>query len=201
MKNNIDDLRTNLNAMPAAPKLQAEVVPGARAPLSGPLPEFAKVRENAVNQAGVNTSGQVDSLRRRFAALGGLNSGAAIQAQGQVEEQGAQRKEAAGAQVDFQEAQERQRRNEAMEARDIATSEASRGRNFARETANADMDFKDRVFRFDSGSKLAQLDLMWEQFLEDRENTEFNKRLALEQQRNSGGLLGAGGFLGTGIGA
>lgn len=86
------------------------------------------------------------------------------------------------------------------QARNYEAGQQALQRNMQRELYNADSQFKSDVTNFDSQSKLAGLDLQWQQFLEDTKNNAINAANAEHQKRNSGGLLGAGGFLGTGIG-
>lgn len=180
---------------PAAPQ-------PARAP-TGPIKEYDMMRQRAAQRADASAQQGREALQRRFAAMGGLNSGSAIKAQQLGSEAAARQKEDAIGGIDMAEQQERSRRDEVLAGRDFQASEAQKQRDFAgeesararnmqRETFNADMAFKDQVFRFDRDSKLRQLDqadrqFNWQretadrQFAADRADTEFNKDIAISQ--------------------
>jgi hypothetical protein len=140
------------------------------------LPEFEAARNRVTSQfAGEKTSGN-DAIERRFASLGALNSGAAIKQtdnfQNKLREQESQ------ALGDLN----------AQEAGQLATMNDER--KFQVDAANRDMAFKNKVFSFERGSKMYELDLAERQFQEDRRSTDFNKRLAEMEAGRDPGLLG-----------
>ncbi len=170
--------------------------------MSGPLPEYEQLRSQTKRDIAEKFSRQgqesEDALQRAAARVGGTNAGAFLK-QGQIqrdrmaEAQGHELKSSL-APLDFQEAQTRRGLNE-------ASKESLRARNFQREALNIDNEFKQKAYLFDSQSKLAQLDLAWRGFEEEQAANDVNAGLGAYQAQRSGGLLGGGGLLGTGIGA
>jgi hypothetical protein len=197
--------------------------------ITGPLAEYDAIRSRIGSQANQANQTAQDALARRFAAMGALNSGAAIKQQ-QLQSESSERSKADQLQnVDFQEAQARReleqgesqkefQSQEALKGREMAAEESYQGRKFTteqrnfeaqqqvlqrnmqRELFNADSQFKADVFKFDSNSKLNSLDLAWEGQELDRENTQYNKEQNEWTRKHTGGLFGSGGFLGLGIG-
>lgn len=194
----INKLRSDLSAIPAAKPLGAE---GAAytAKTFAPPTELNQARSRAVSQVNANTQQANDAISRRFAAMGGLGSGAYIKQTELQQQRGEDKKAEASSNIDAQE-QAMRREFDAMEGqKEFQSGEAAKGRGLQREIYNSDLDFKDKVFRFDSNSKLAQMQLQFEQADRDSQDQEFNKQLSLYQAKNQGGLLGAGGFLGSGL--
>lgn len=165
-----------------------------------PLAEYDAVREKAVRDSQGQDQEQQEALRRRFAAMGGLNTGAAIKAQQNSTNSAMQRRQDALNNIGFQEAQQRRAMQERENTQEFQSGEAYKAREADTERFNADLAFKNNVSQFDAQSKLRQLDLQHWQIQMDAANTQFNKELAMYSAKNSGGLFGAGGFLGTGIG-
>lgn len=87
------------------------------------LAQFDYARKRASQDAEAANQQQNDALKRRFAAQGGLNSGAFVKQQQVAADQGAVRKENAMQGIDAAEAQEVQRQNEVKEGRAFQTSE------------------------------------------------------------------------------
>lgn len=162
----------------------------------GPLKEFEGMKQAVSNRAQAAKQGNLEAMQRRFAASGNLNSGAAIRAQDVAAREADQQTADQLANVDLQAAQELQRRKEG----DLARKEAVSQRNLQRDMTNQSMAFQDKMSKFDAGSKLAQLDLGFDQFALQKTESEFNKAAQRHAARNSGGLFGGGGFLGLGIG-
>lgn len=108
---------------------------GLRAPQApqaprAPIPEFDVQRKKVEQRINADTQGQQDAMQRRFAANGMLNSGAAIKQQGILANQAQQNREDALAGVDAAEMGEQQRRQEIMDQRDFAATQAQLGRDF-----------------------------------------------------------------------
>lgn len=150
-----------------------------------PLPQFDQLRKQAQQRANQAAQAGTDAIKRRFAAIGGLGSGAAIKQQNLMRQQANQQLEDANANINVAEAQERSRladRDFAAQQnqlqRDFAAKEAEKGRSFQRELSDKDFAFKNQVFAFEKDSKLKQLDLAQKQFDLDKETTEFNKIIA-----------------------
>jgi hypothetical protein len=98
---------------------------------------FETYRQNAIGQINKDQSENATALQRRFAAMGASGSGAQLKLQEQANDMATRQKADAIANVNAQEEQ-------AMENRDLA---------------QADMDFRQRVFSFEKGSKMHELDL------------------------------------------
>lgn len=190
----INKLRGDLSAIPAAKPLGAEA-PAYKASTQAYQPQLNSARVRAGSQASAETQQANDAVTRRFAAMGGLGSGAYIKQTELQQQRGEDRKAEAMSKVDAQEADLMSHELD----KEYQSGEAAKGRGLQREMYNSDLDFKDKVFRFDSNSKLAQMQLAFEQSDRDSQDQEFNKQLSLYQAKNQGGLLGAGGFAGTGL--
>lgn len=212
----IKKLSGELDAIPGAQPITgapiAEEAGGYKAKaITGPLPEYSAIRQRVANQANAAKDTANDALTRRYAAMGGMGSGAFVKQQQQLLSDAEDKKAEQLMGVDTQEAAERRALQSAEDNKEFQSAEALKSRALQRDVFNADQSFKigsfnadqsfrDKVFRFDSKSKLAQLQLAAEQADRDSQDSEFSKELALYQQKHTGGLLGAGGFLGTGLG-
>ena len=216
--------------------------------------EFQRKRaEQAVNKQNQEEN---DALSRRFAAMGGLNSGAYIKQQQIQGDTAMQRRQDALEGIGAQEAQARLAQEEAQKQREFSKSERLGSQEFAGGEAQKQRQFAtgERLGQqgFQSGEREAaqkfasneaesafgrqknlqafQQDfqkqlLGQQQSFQDKwaqkdfevnleklrqsnraldlesDAQEFNKRMGQWTQSHSGGLLGAGGFLGTGLGA
>jgi hypothetical protein len=173
-------------------------------PVGAPNPRFQVMRERVGQEIGAQAQQNQDALKRRFAALGGLNTGSAIKAQQSAQQQGNEMRSRAMREIDAQEADQDFQRQEARDVmkaqQDFQAGEAGKQRDFQASQGGLDRAFQERVFAFDSASKLRQLDLAERDFRLREDESEFNKRMAKWQASNSGGFFGAGGFLGLGIG-
>lgn len=187
-----DRIKALRGELAGVPKPQMIGPEGAAYKAQPNQPQYSAVREAITNRAAASGRTANDAVTRRFAAMGGLGSGSAIKATQMVNDQAEAGKRAELAAVDQQIAQ-------TESDKEFQSAEAAKGRGMQREVFNADQAFKDAVFRFDSNSKLAQLQLAFEQADRDSQDTEFSKELAMYQQKNSGGLFGSGGFLGLGF--
>jgi hypothetical protein len=201
IKDRFAKLQNRLDELPGIKPLGAEAPSYQAKDLSGPLAEFEPIRQQALQQANAGTQNANDALQRRYAAMGGGNSGAFIKQQQQLLQNGEDKKQEVLNNVNAQEAQARRALQQQESQKEFQSQEASKGRSLTREQYNSDLDFKNSAFKFDQTSKLAQLELGFQQSERDSEDQRFNKELALYQARHSGGLLGAGGILGTGLGA
>jgi hypothetical protein len=94
--------------------------------------QFELARRRAKQRSGAETQAQQGALKRRFATLGGLGSGASIKAEQQAAEQGAQRVQQATEGIDVAEAQDVARKEEIQEARKFQTSERLGQQEFAK---------------------------------------------------------------------
>lgn len=200
-KNNIpkiSDIPTNQTVLDLQKQLKdtpaPERITGYQAKtISGPLPEYDVARQK-INES-ANSEGQAGSeaLARRFASIGGgANSGAFIK-QSELQNQSNET-------------------NRSNNLRDIAAQEAqtTRGLQQAEDTKayqsgenaknfNSQQAFQDKVFRFDSSSKLGQLDLAYKSAEENAATDAYNAELNSYTAKHTGGILGSGGLLGTGL--
>lgn len=120
---------------------------------------YENLRTRTSQDANAAVGGATDALKRRFASLGASGSGSAIKLEQQAMEAGQQQKADAIQQIN-----------------DAEQAEVSN-----RDLAQADMNFKQKVFNFEKGSKMHELDMAERQMQIDSTSTEFNKRLAAFQ--------------------
>lgn len=187
----VTDLEKQLKDIPAVAPIDAYK---AKA-INGPLPEYDLAR-NKLNEDS-NVAGQAGSeaLARRFAAMGGgLNSGSFIKQNEIQNDANLNRRSEGMREIGVQEAQAKRTLQEAENQKEYASQESSK-------QFNASQAFNDKVFRFDSSSKLGQLDLAYKSAELNAATEAYNAELNAYTAKHSGGLLGAGGILGTGIGA
>ncbi len=144
----VTEQKKNLANMQGPTKLGQESV--AQGPKS--LAQFDMLRGALKDEAQQQGSRAQDAINRRFASIGALNSGSAIKAGQEAERQSNQDLQKQLASIGAQEAGQ-------LQQQQFAKEEAVAQRNAGREQFNASQDFQDKVFRFDSGTKLAQLDL------------------------------------------
>lgn len=161
---------------------------------------FDSARSRLQGRLRADDQEQENALKRRFAASGMLNSGAAIKTlENQKQEQDRNREDQLQG-LDVAQSQAEIQNQQQTDQLNFQAENQARQRNLSRELQNADREFQDKVFNLDSTAKLAQLDLAVEQFQVDKDTTDFNKRLSKFEAQNSGGLFGGGGFLGLGTG-
>lgn len=157
-----------------------------------PATTFERQRERVSQTTGAQTQQNTDALRRRFAALGMGSSGAAISAEQQARDKGAQAQAAALADVDAAEGAEMERRAEVQANRDFQAGEAEKGRKF-------EGGYRDREFDFNRMNADRQFGLSERQVGLAEGESAFNRRMANAQAKKTGGFFGAGGFLGLGF--
>lgn len=159
-----------------------------------PATTFERQRERVSQTTGAQTQQSTDALRRRFASLGMGSSGAAIQAEQQARERGAQAQAGAMADVDAAEGAEAERKAEVQANRDFQAGEAQKGRTF-------EGGYRDKEFDFNKMNADRQFGLSERQVRLGEDESAFNRRMAKYSAGRQGGFFGSGGFLGTGIGA
>jgi len=104
-------------------------MPGQQAQQS--LPEYDLARKRAQQRVTASGQEQQDALKRRFAALGGLNSGAYIKQQQLAQDRQQEQLQDANEGIDVQENAERRRLQELKEGREFQAGEAQKQREFA----------------------------------------------------------------------
>jgi len=102
---------------------------------------YELLRKRARQETQASTQAQQEALRRRFASIGSLGSGAAIKSEQLAAEAGAKQYRKAAEDIGMQEQAERQRLQEIEEARKYQTSEREAGQAFGAEQAE-----KSRLF-------------------------------------------------------
>ncbi len=95
-----------------------------------PLPEFENMRRKVASRTDADAQGQQDALKRRFASMGNLNSGAAIKTQQLATTDAARVREDALSDVNAQEAAAQRQIADAQTQRDFASSEAEKQRAY-----------------------------------------------------------------------
>lgn len=91
---------------------------------------YAMLRQQIGEQETQERQQQIESMRRRFAAMGALGSGAAVKAEQQAQEAGAKRLQSAFGQLDIARLGEEQQMEEAEKQRGFMTSERLAGQEF-----------------------------------------------------------------------
>lgn len=201
----IDSLKTQVSGMQAPKQLGAGDIGTAYAAhdyTNEALPEFESMR-NRLNSQYSQAQGQAqDAIDRQFAAAGG-GPGNGAQAK-QTENLAAQTEKQKGEDIqgiNAQEAQAKRALNETEKQRAYESGEAVKGRQFQAGEFNAQSVMQNEQFKFSANSTIAGLDQGWREAQAEASNNEFNRQLAEFQAKHSGGLLGGGGFLGTGFGS
>lgn len=170
---------------------------------SGSLPEYDQVRQQTSQGLNTQTQSNQDALDRRFAANGMLNSGSAIKATELNNQSANENRASAMNNIGFQEAQTRRSLQQQEEGKAFQSGEQAKYYNAQAKTHNQEynnqLDFQNNQFMFDSASKIAQLDLGYKSAQQQEADSSFNAQMEQYRAAHSGGLLGAGGLLGTGI--
>ena len=92
--------------------------------------EFDTQRKKAEQQINAQKQGQQDALKRRFAAMGNINSGAYVKANENVDDAAAQQREQANEGINSAQNAELRRRRELAAGQEFASQEAEKGRQF-----------------------------------------------------------------------
>jgi hypothetical protein len=122
-----------------------------------------------------------DAIKRKFASLGSSGSGAQLKIQEQSMAESQAQKQQAMEGIDTNQAAE-------QEQRDMQQGQMDQQMNLAQ----ADMNFKNKVFSFEKGSKMHELDLAERSAQQDAATTEFNKRMSeYESRPKTKGLIGS----------
>lgn len=194
----LSPLRTAIsNYTPTAP-VKAQTVQGYQARDLSAIPEYQQLAQRTEQSYNKNAQGSNEALQRRFAAMGGLNSGAYIK---QAEIQQQQNQEAKsnamndlGAKFAGQESERAYQSGE--QAKNFNASATNQTNQF-----NAGLARQGQMDQIEGQSKIAALEAQQQQMEQGANESEFNAAMQQYQAKHSGGFLGAGGFLGTGMGA
>lgn len=138
------------------------------------LPQYDFLKKQARQRAQAGAQQQGDAMQRRFAALGNLNSGAALKAQQNVQEAAARQEEEALGQIQGQELAEMSQRDEAQKGRDIQQEQFGKQFGLQRDVFGE----QQRQARFGEGIAQGEFNL-------SKMNTAINTAQALKE---AGGL-------------
>lgn len=178
----------------------------------GLLPEYDQLRQNTDNTLNAQKQQSDDAMKRRFAAMGGLNSGSYIKQQQNSDNDMAGQKENAMNQIGFQEAGEAQRRKEVTQGQQFQTGERLGSQEFAGSESALGRAQQQSQFGQSFGlqskaqtlAEKAQEDQNTYQnkALQQEENANlFNEQMARQQADNPGGIvqgvMGKGGVFGS----
>lgn len=187
------------------------------------MPGFDALRNRVKGMYSQQADQAQERLQRQFAAAGGgPGNGALAKQTVNLASEMAAKQGQDMQNVDFQEAQQREQRNQQEQERAFQSGEAQRGRafqgnqfeqqqrftDFQRQAqqhfeniqGNANRGLQLAGLQVDANSKLAQLDQAWAEQQIDAQINTYNAQLAAYTAKHSGGLFGGGGFLGLGIG-
>lgn len=140
---------------------------------------FGTMRNRAQQQGAAAKTEQGEALKRRFAQLGNVGSGAYIKAATIADKQADRATAEAVQNVDMAEQQERGRLKDVQEERTYQAGEAEKLRIFNRELFDKDQAFKQVVFSDESKARWKQLDLAFEDLKESKKSNEINALIAL----------------------
>lgn len=189
---------------------------------SGPLAEFNTMRQQTNQDFNQQQSAQQDATARRFAAMGNLNSGAYAKASQSGDLALNQEREKSLNQIGFNEAQQRRNLQQQEQNKVFQSGEANQGRRFQFGQTQSQRNFEGEQtatqrrlqaqefntgqqndfnkFKEQAGAQVAQMDAQQRQFQEQLAQDQYQGELNRYTQQHSGGLLGSGGILGTGLG-
>ena len=146
---------------------------------------FEIMRQRIQQQGSAAEQNNVEAMRRRFASMGGLNSGAGIRAEQQVKQQvGAQTAQNLEG-VDIQQAQDEAQKAEVEKQRQYATAEREAAQKFAQGERQAGQEFQ-------AGQQAAAMKQQMEQFNKDyafkkdqfeQAKSQFDRQLDWENQK------------------
>jgi len=150
--------------------------------------QFDVARKKAEQQSRSALQEQQEALKRRFASLGATSSGAAIKQQQIAAEKSQEQLQGAQEAIGAAETAENLRRSDIKEEREFQRGMAEEGRKFAiaeREAGQSfqagqtqrQMDFQQRIQDWSQSQAGKEFDLAFAQFEQDKESTEWNKRL------------------------
>jgi hypothetical protein len=159
--------------------------------------QFDIARKRAEQQSRASVQGQQEALKRRFASMGAAGSGAALKQEQLAAEKGqeqlGQQMEAIGAaeqqeterKAEVQQAQQYQS-GEAEKARQFAIAERQAGEQFQSANTAKTQAFQERVQAWNESQAGKEMDMALQQFNQDKETTEFNRRLSIATAAREG---------------
>jgi hypothetical protein len=167
---------------------------GSKTPPGGSGYDY--LRKQATDRSQQEGSDNMDALNRRFASMGMQNSGSQIKAQEENQRQTSANTENAVGAVNVAEQGQGMQAAESQKQRELVAHEGEAGRAIQTKS----LEQEGSQFQQSLPLQKKALDNQAEQMGLDREAMYFNESMGQWQQKHSGGLLGGGGFLGSGIG-
>lgn len=168
------------------------------------LPQFDVMREQANTQANQNSSQKSDALQRRYASMGMLNSGAAADEANVQDQQNAQDKANTNLSIGAEQAQTVTGLQSQEGQKEFQSGEALSGRNFQGQMQNQGENLQANQFNTQAQQQFQQAQmgdsLAVNQMQESAAEAQYNAAMNAYTAKHTGGLLGSGGMLGTGIG-
>lgn len=149
------------------------------------LPQFDALRRRAKQQATSDSQLRQDALKRRFASIGQLNSGAAIKTARITAEEGARQAQDAQSAIDFAEQERIQNLQDERNRFLFQSGEAEKGRVFAAGEAGKQREFQKGLFDKEFEFKRDQFDFQREQFNDARDFREREFQQNLKNQKVS----------------
>lgn len=151
------------------------------AELNVPLPEFELERKRASGRVRTAAQAAREALERRFAAIGGLQSGAHIKAQADLERGIEEGIGGSLEDIEMRETAERRRIAELAEQRKFVAAESEKGRALTRELEAAQRGLQERGLAFQEKAHAATLGL--EERKLDIGKEQFGKQFGLAQEQ------------------
>ncbi len=161
------------------------------------LPQYDIARTQENQSLNSTAQGNSDAMQRRFAAMGNLNSGAYIKASQVGDQQANEAKANAMAGINMQEAGARTSLQQNEANKEFQSGESTKQFNAGQ--SNQFQQFNANLGS-ENASKVSSLDLAYKSAQQQAADDQYQAAMNGYQAMHSGGLLGSGGFLGTGIG-
>lgn len=167
------------------------------------------LRSRARQQSDANRGQSLEALQRRYAAMGNLNSGSAIKQEQELNRQSGEDLENQLGNINLQEQEGANQRNfqRSMMNEQLSKQQEFQGkqnelaRQFQGTQNEAERSLREKLANLENTARMRQLDLEFQNSDLERQAMYFNQDMQNWQKVHSGGLLGGGGFLGTGFGA
>lgn len=190
MSGSASALQNTLNGLPAPKDISAYQ---AKDMSSTPLPQYDTARNIESQSLNSAQQSESDAMQRRFAGMGNLNSGAYIKSAQIADQKANENRANAISGINMQEANTRTGLQQNEANKEFQSGESTK-------QFNAGQGNQYRQFQAENASKVAQLDLAYKSSEQQAADDQYQAAMNAYQARHSGGLLGAGGFLGSGIG-
>lgn len=166
---------------------------------------YDTLRSRARQQSDVAKNQGLEALQRRYAAMGNLNSGSYIAQQNQLNQKADEDLQNRLGDIGLSEQEGANQRNFQREmtqgAQAFQSKQAELARDFQAGQADKEMALKRELSKNELQQTMRKLDLEFQNSELERQAMQANMDMNNWQKQHSGGLLGAGGFLGTGIGS